>query len=219
MRLIILGPPGSGKGTQAKLLREQLGLVHVATGDILREAVKLGTPIGQQARAYMEQGKYVPDSLVNDIIAEKFARADRPTCFILDGYPRTEAQAIALDEVLKRNGVQLTAAIHLRVPDSEIVRRLNGRRTCPKCGALYHVVNKPPKVAETCDACGTRLEHRDDDLEGTIRERLHVFHGTMPTVISHYRKQELLHEVDGQGSIIEINAAIRRGLGKGNAAC
>lgn len=219
MRLIILGPPGSGKGTQAKILAEQLGLVHVSTGDILREAVRLGTPVGLQAKTFMDAGKYVPDMMVNDIIAERLARGDRPNCFIMDGYPRTEIQAIAFDRILQENGLQLTAAVHLNVPDSEIVRRLGGRRTCPNCHALFHVFNKPPKRADVCDNCGAMLEQRKDDLETTIRERLKVFHGTVPAVIAHYRKQGLLHEVNGQGTIHEINTAIRRGLGKGDAAC
>jgi adenylate kinase len=219
MRLIILGPPGSGKGTQAKILAEKLGLTHVSTGDILREAVKLGTPVGQQAKTFMDKGKYVPDTMVNDIIAEKLARPDRPKCFIMDGYPRTEAQALAFDEILRENGLQLTRAIHLNVPDGEIVRRLGGRRTCPVCHALYHVYNKPPKKEETCDNCGAKLEQRNDDQEGPIRERLRVYHGTVPSVIDHYRQQGLLHEVKGEGTINDIHAAIRRGLGKGDAAC
>jgi adenylate kinase len=219
MRLIILGPPGSGKGTQAKMLCQCLGATHLATGDVLREAVRHGTPIGRQAKAFMEQGKYVPDELVNEIVAEKLSQPDRLDKFILDGYPRTEAQARALDVVLVANDLRLNAAVYLRVPDGEIVRRVSGRRTCPNCGALYHVINKPPKAAEVCDGCGTRLEHRDDDQEGTIRNRLVVFHQTMPQVIGYYRQQKLLHEVDGHGNITDVNAAILTGLGVERKAC
>jgi adenylate kinase len=219
MRLIILGPPGSGKGTQAKLLCDRLRMAHIATGDILREAVRLRTPMGQQAKPFMDQGKYVPDTLVNDIIAERLGRPDHPDSFVMDGYPRTLAQAKAFARVLQDVQLDLHAVVLLDVSDAEIVDRVAGRRVCPKDGSLYHVVNKPPKVPERCDLCGGALEHRDDDQEGTIRERLRVFHATMPSIIEYYRQQGLLREVNGSGAIEDIHRAIRCALGVEAAGC
>jgi adenylate kinase len=219
MRLIILGPPGSGKGTQAKLLCERLTMAHIATGDILREAVRVGTPRGLLAKPYMDQGKYVPDALVNDIIAERLGRPDRPESFVMDGYPRTLAQAQAFAGVLDQVGLQLDAVVLLRVSDGEIVNRVAGRRVCPKDGSLYHVINHPPKVPEHCDLCGSMLEHRDDDQEGTIRERLRVFHATMPSIIEFYRQQNLLREVSGTGAIQDVNQSIRCALGTEVGGC
>ena len=145
MRLIILGPPGSGKGTQAKRLCQKLGMVHFATGDILREAARLGTPLGVQAQAFMDQGRYVPDQLVNDVVAERLGQPDRPEDFVIDGYPRTLVQALAFDRVLKQQGLTLDAVLFIKVSDDEIVRRLSGRRVCPKDGMNYHLINHPPK--------------------------------------------------------------------------
>jgi adenylate kinase len=216
MRLILLGPPGSGKGTQAKLLSDKLRLAHFATGDILREAVQLGTPLGRQARPYMTAGKYVPDALVNDIIAERLQRPDRPDEFVMDGYPRTLAQAGAFERVLQQEGLALNAVVLLRVPDEEIVRRVTGRRTCPRDGSPYHIVYDPPKKRpDHCDLCGTPLVLRDDDSEGTVRERLRVFRETIPPVIDYYRQRSILREVNGEGTIEDISALILCALGVG----
>jgi adenylate kinase len=214
MRLIILGPPGSGKGTQAKILCEKLGLAHISTGDILREAGRIGTPLGLQARPFMDQGKYVPDQLVNDIVAERFARPDRPAKFLLDGYPRTLAQAVSFDQVLKHQGLSLDAVVLLRVPDDEIVRRLSGRRVCPKDGSTYHLLSNPPKKSlEHCDQCGALLEQRVDDAENTVRERLRAFHATLAPVIDYYRPAGILREVTGVGRIADIAEAVLAGVG------
>lgn len=214
MRLILLGPPGSGKGTQAELLCQRLGLTHISTGDILRDAVKRKTDLGKQAKEYMNAGQLVPDALVNGVVAERFRRADRPMQFVLDGYPRTIAQAEALDPVLQVQGLGLTAVVALVVPDEEIVRRLTGRRTCPnaQCKATFHVVSKPPKVPDICDRCGTRLDIRDDDKEETVRERLSVYHKNTAGLIAHYRAQGLLREVPGQGDIEQIYQQIVQAL-------
>jgi adenylate kinase len=213
MRLILLGPPGSGKGTQAQLLSQRLGMVHIATGDILREAVRRGTPLGNQARPFMEDGQYVPDALVNDIVAERFRRGDRPEHFLMDGYPRTLAQAVSFDQVLREQFRDLDAVLQLQVSEDEIVRRTGGRRYCPKDSTSYHLVSNPPrKQAGHCDRCGTPLEIRPDDREEKVRERLHVFHQTLPEVIDHYRRQGLLREVNGEGNIQEVFAAILRAL-------
>jgi adenylate kinase len=213
MRLIIMGPPGSGKGTQAKALCQRLGLAHFATGDILREAVRQGTELGRQAKSFMDRGQYVPDSLVNDLVADRLRRDDRPDDFLLDGYPRTLAQAVSFDQVLRQLFIGLDAVILLNVPDEEIVSRISGRLLCPRDNSLYHVRHHPPKTAGLCDHCGGPLELRSDDQEGTIRERLRVFHETMPPVIDHYRHQGLLKEVSGQGSIQDVTNAILRLLG------
>jgi adenylate kinase len=204
MRLILVGPPGSGKGTQAKLLSERLKLVHIATGDILREAMGLQTPAGLQAKPFVISGKLVPDDLVNELVADRFRRDDRPEAFVLDGYPRTLAQAASFDQVLRQQFLDLQRVVLLRVDDDEIVRRLSGRWTCPNCKATYHPVSKPPRVAGVCDVCGHTLVQRDDDKEPTIRRRLMVYHQNTTELIPHYQAQGLLREVAGQGDIEAI---------------
>lgn len=203
MRLILLGPPGCGKGTQAKLLSKRSHLEHIGTGDLLRDAIRQQTACGLRARPYVESGQLVPDDLVNDLIAERFHRADRPERFVLDGYPRTRAQAESLDQVIRQEGVTLTAAVLLTVPDEEIVHRLSGRWSCPKsgCKATYHTVSNPPRVPGVCDDCGTTLVQRDDDREETVRARLVVYHHNTVELIPYYRRQGLLLEVPGKGEI------------------
>ena len=172
MRLILIGPPGSGKGTQAKLLSQRQRLVQIGTGDILREAVRLGTPLGLKAGPYIRSGKLVPDDLVNDVVAERFQRDDRPDAFVMDGYPRTVAQAASFDQVLRQQFLQLNAVLLFKVDDNEIVRRMTGRWSCPQCKSTYHMVNNPPKRTGFCDYCQTELIQREDDREDTVRERL-----------------------------------------------
>lgn len=222
MRLILLGPPGSGKGTQAQLLCKRLGLEHVGTGDILREASDRGTPAGKRAKPFLDSGKLVPDGLVNDMVAERFRRADRPTRFVMDGYPRTLAQAEAFGHLLQEQALDLTAVVSLAVDDDEIVRRLSGRWSCPKqgCMATYHTVSNPPRVAGICDRCGTKLVQRDDDKEETVKERLRVYHGNTIELIPYYRARGLLREVPGLGNIEEIYANILRVLNcQAGSAC
>src|SRR5713226_3477344 len=193
MRLILLGPPGSGKGTQAKLLSERLGLVHIGTGDILREAVRLGTPAGRLAEPFVKSGKLVPDDLVNELVADRFRREDRPEHFVMDGYPRTLAQAASFDQVLRQQFLDLDAVVVLLVSDEEILRRLGGRWICPKtdCKASYHVRTKPPRVPGICALCGTTLLQRDDDKPETIRRRLQVYRQNTKELIPHYERQGL----------------------------
>jgi adenylate kinase len=203
MRLILLGPPGSGKGTQAKLLCERLNLVHFSTGDILREAVAKNTAEGRRAKGFMTAGQLVPDEVVNEIVNARFRRSDKPTRFVMDGYPRTHAQALTFDAVLAEQGLPLNAVVNLDVPDEEIVQRLSGRWTCPNpaCKTVYHVVANPPKVAGICNLCQTALVQRDDDKPATIRKRLEVFHQTNDALVRHYRDKGLLVESPGRGDI------------------
>jgi len=208
MRLILVGPPGSGKGTQAKLLSSRLGLTHVSTGDILREAGRQNTPLGQIALPYMRSGQLVPDDLVNEIIAEYFRREDRPERFVMDGYPRTLAQAASFDQVLRQQFLDLTAVLLFTVDDQEIVARMTGRWSCPQCKATYHVMYNPPRVSGICDVCGSKLIQRVDDQEETVRERLSVYHASTADLIPYYRSRGLAREVPGVGDIEQIHKAI-----------
>jgi adenylate kinase len=216
MRLILLGPPGSGKGTQAKLLSQRLGLTHVGTGDILREAVKTGTPAGRRAGPFVAAGKLVPDDLVNDLIADRFRRDDRPEAFVMDGYPRTLAQAASFDQLLRQQFLDLDGVVFLVVDDDEVVRRLSGRWVCPDCKTPYHMVTNPPKNDRVCDnpkhPRPVALIQRDDDREETVRERLRVYHENTEDLIGHYRAKGLLRDVSGEGGIEAIFTRILEAL-------
>jgi adenylate kinase len=212
MRLILLGPPGSGKGTQAKLLCDRRNLVHVGTGDILREAVRQGTPPGKLAEPYIKAGQLVPDTLVNDLVSERFRRPDRPDCFALDGYPRTLAQAHSFDVVLRQQHLNIERVIFVKVANELIVQRMSGRWSCPQCKATYHLVNNPPRRAGTCDVCGHSLFQRPDDQEATVRERLRQYHQNTVDLIPYYKDQNLLSDVNGEGGIEEVYARIERVL-------
>jgi adenylate kinase len=206
MRLILLGPPGCGKGTQAKLLGTRLGLEHIATGDILRDAVRRNTPAGQQARSFMESGQLAPDNVVNALVEERFRAPDCPQGFILDGYPRTRAQAEALDGVLRSCGLNLTRVICFIVDEEELVSRAKGRLSCPNptCKATYHLVRNPPRVPGICDVCGTALVQRVDDKEETVRNRLAVYHKQTEELVGYYKAQGLLQDVPGDGAIEDV---------------
>ncbi|HEY7159507.1 MAG TPA: adenylate kinase [Gemmataceae bacterium] len=216
MRLILLGPPGCGKGTQAKLLCQRNGLEHIGTGDILREAIRQHTPAGCRARPFVDSGKLVPDDLVNDVIAERFNNGDPPERFVMDGYPRTLAQAAAFDQVLRQHFLDLTAVILLDVADEEIIARLSGRWSCPKpgCKATYHTESNPPKKPSICDYCGTELVQREDDRPETVKARLAVYHGNTAALVGHYRAQGLLHQVAGHGRIEDVYANIIKVLNR-----
>lgn len=210
MRLILLGPPGCGKGTQAKLLCQRLGLEHIATGDLLRAAIRQETPTGKRARGFVEAGHLVPDEVVNELIAERFARDDRPLAFVMDGYPRTLAQAEAFQAVLAEHHLPLDRVVLMTVPDEEIVRRVTGRWSCPtpKCKATYHVENNPPRVQGVCDDCGGQLIQRADDKPETVKARLGVYHRDTVGLIPHYTRQGLLREVSGAGNIDKVFADV-----------
>jgi adenylate kinase len=214
MRLILLGPPGCGKGTQAKLLTQRNRLEHIGTGDLIRSAIAANTPAGIRAHPFVADGLLVPDDLVNDIIAERFRRDDRPERFVMDGYPRTLAQAVSFDQLLRQHYLDLTAVILLTVSDAEIVQRLSGRWSCPRpgCMATYHTESNPPKRAGYCDYDQTPLVQREDDKEETVRARLVVYHKNTELLIPHYRAQGLLHEVSGQGPIEQVYANIIKQL-------
>jgi len=219
MRLILVGPPGSGKGTQAKLLSSRLGLAQIGTGDILREAARQNTPLGQVALPYMRSGQLVPDDLVNEIVAEYFRRESRPERFVMDGYPRTLAQAASFDQVLRQQFLDLTAVLLFVVDDQEIIARMTGRWSCPQCKATYHLVYTPPRSPGICDVCGTRLIQRVDDREEIVRERLSVYHANTADLIPYYRAQGLLREVQGVGEIEQIYAAILQILKQAGCSC
>lgn len=210
MRLILLGPPGCGKGTQAKLLSRRIDVEHIGTGDLLRLGIRQNTPAGARAKPFVEAGQLVPDVLVNDLIAERFARDDRPQRFVMDGYPRTLAQAASFDKVLTSYDLPLSAVVLLAVRDEEIVHRVGGRWSCPKsgCKATYQTESNPPRVPGICDDCGTPLVQRADDKPETVRNRLVVYHKDTVELIPYYRAQGLLLEVAGEGEIEEVYANI-----------
>lgn len=214
MRLVLVGPPGSGKGTQAKLLTERFGLRDVGTGDILREAIKNRTPTGKQAEPYLKTGKLVPDDTVNSLIADLFHSKERPTQFVLDGYPRTVSQAIWFDEFLKSEKLALDAVIFFCVNDDEVVRRISGRRVCPECKAVYHVDDRPPKIGGKCDHDARTLTLRPDDREETVRGRLKDYHNNADQLVHHYCKTGLLREVPALGPIDSIFADVLKAMKK-----
>ena len=213
MRMILLGPPGAGKGTQAKMLLEKLEIPQISTGDILRAAVKEGTPMGLEAKSYMDSGGLVPDSVVIGIIRDRIQDEDCRKGYILDGFPRTIAQAEALDTMLSELGSGIDAVVSLQADEEELVRRLTGRRTCRACGFGFHVMFKPPKTEGVCDECGGELYQRDDDQETAIRERLSVYGQQTQPLIDYYRGKGSLKEVDGLGDIGEIQGRILGAVG------
>jgi len=211
--VVLLGPPGAGKGTQAKMISEKLGVPHISTGDILREAVRNDSQLGRQAKAVMDRGELVPDQLLVDIIVERLSRTDCAGGFLLDGYPRNVAQSQTLEGVCRERGIwDKVFALEISVPDEEIVGRLKSRRSCPSCGAVYNVVSNPPKQAETCDACSTKLQLRDDDREETVRQRLKVYHERTEPVVGYFAERGKHIVVKGEGSPDAIFTAIMEKL-------
>jgi adenylate kinase len=210
LNLILLGPPGAGKGTQADRLREDFGLLHISTGDILRAEVAGGTELGMQAKGYIDVGELVPDEVIVEMITQRIDGGDARDGFLLDGFPRNEQQADALCQALEDLERRLTAALLIDVPDDELVRRLAGRRVCVKNpGHIYHVEFDPPKHEGVCDQDGSRLIQRDDDKEETIRRRLDVYHAQTEPLIDRYDRDGLLRRFDGQRNANEVHAHIR----------
>ncbi len=203
LRIVMLGAPGAGKGTQAKRIAEKHGLPHISTGDIFRANLKEGTPLGLKAKGYMDAGTLVPDELTCELVADRIAQADCAKGYVLDGFPRSVPQAEALQAMMAKRGDRLDVAVNIDVKDGEIIDRLTARRTCPKCGAIYNLKFSPPKQEGVCDnpACGGAvLLLRDDDREETIRQRLEVYHETTEPIIAFYDQQGILKTVDGTGS-------------------
>ena len=204
MRLILLGPPGAGKGTQAKMLKEKFQIPQISTGDILRQAVKENTELGARAKTIMGAGQLVPDNIVMGLIKERIRQEDCKSGFILDGFPRNITQAEKLSETLQDMNLAIDNVIDLEVDEGEVVERLTGRSTCSECGAMFHKVSRPPKVDEVCDGCGGKLEQRPDDNKETIEERLKVYSESTAPLKEFYSKQASLKTVEAKGSVEEI---------------
>jgi adenylate kinase len=212
-RVAFLGPPGAGKGTQARDLAQEWRVPHLATGDMLREAVAAGTPLGREAKGYMDQGALVPDDVIIRMMGERLGKADAGRGFILDGFPRTIAQAEALAKLLKDLGQTLDTVIYFDVSEPELLRRLTGRRVCRTCGHSYHMTSNPPKRAGVCDECGGELYQRDDDAETTVRKRLDVYQRQTAPLLDYYRQRSLLATVSGEGPVATIRDSIRAATG------
>jgi len=209
MKLIMLGAPGAGKGTQAEILSKKLGIPTISTGNILRAAVKAGTPIGLKAKSFMDAGALVPDDVIIGIIAEALQGPDCANGYILDGVPRTIPQA----EAMEQQGVEIDAALDIEVDDDTIVERMSGRRTCEACGASFHVVNKPPKQEGVCDVCGKPLTIRKDDAPETVKARLATYHAQTEPLIKFYEERGKLRTVMNQPTIEATTAEIEKALG------
>jgi adenylate kinase len=211
-RVIFLGAPGAGKGTQARRLAGETGVPQVATGDMLREAAAAGTPLGREAKRYMDSGALVPDEVVIGLVDERLARADAATGYVLDGFPRTVAQAEALDGLLGRRRQELDRVIFFDVSRPELIRRLTGRRICRKCGTTFHMVSAPPRAAGRCDVCGGELYQREDDAEATVARRLDVYETQTAPLLDYYRRRGLLVRVAGEGAMEDVADRIRKAV-------
>ena len=208
MKIIMLGAPGAGKGTQAKKIAEKYEIPHISTGDIFRANIKNGTELGKKAKTFMDQGLLVPDELVVDLVVDRVQQDDCKNGYVLDGFPRTIPQAEALDAALAKLNDKMDYAINVDVPDENIVNRMSGRRACVGCGATYHVVYNAPKTEDVCDTCGEKLILRDDDKPETVQKRLGVYHEQTQPLIDYYSKSGILHDVDGTVSMDEVFQAI-----------
>ena len=208
MKIIMLGAPGAGKGTQAKKIAEKYSIPHISTGDIFRANIKNNTELGQKAKTYMDKGELVPDELVVDLIMDRFKEADCANGYVLDGFPRTIPQAEVLDKALTELGDKIDYAINVDVPDENIIKRMSGRRACVTCGATYHIVHIPPKKEGVCDTCGSELILRDDDKPETVKNRLDVYHKQTQPLIDFYTEKGVLRSVDGTVDMKDVFAAI-----------
>lgn len=214
MKIIMLGAPGAGKGTQAKQIAAKYKIPHISTGDIFRANIKNGTELGKKAKSYMDKGELVPDELTCDLVMDRISQDDCRNGFILDGFPRTIPQAEALTKALEKSGQSMDYAIDVDVPDEAIVKRMNGRRACLNCGATYHVVSLPPKKEGICDVCGSPLVQREDDKPETVQKRLDVYHNQTQPLIDYYNKAGILRTVDGTQPMEDVFSAIVTILGE-----
>lgn len=213
MKIILLGPPGAGKGTQAKSISEKYSIPHISTGDIFRKNIKEQTELGRKAKEYMDKGQLVPDSLTIDLVKDRLMDQDCKGGFLLDGFPRTVSQAEALDEFLTKREEKLDAALLIDVPNDLIFERMTGRRVCPACGASFHVKFNPPKIDSICDLCGGQLIQRKDDSEATVKDRLEVYSKQTQPLVEYYKAHEILKSVDGNLAINEVFNNILKVLG------
>ena len=213
MKIVMLGAPGAGKGTQAKMIASKYQIPHISTGDIFRVNIKNGTELGKKAKSYMDQGLLVPDELTVDLVIDRLANDDCKNGYILDGFPRTIPQAEALDAALAKLGEKMDYAIDVDVPDENIVSRMSGRRACTGCGATYHIVYNPSKKGDCCEVCGEKLILRDDDKPETVQKRLNVYHEQTQPLIDYYTKQGILKAVDGTQDMNDVFTAITNILG------
>lgn len=214
MNLILLGPPGAGKGTQAAKIIEKFDVPHISTGDIFRENIKEGTPLGQKAQEYMNKGELVPDSLVIEIATDRLTKDDCKDGFLLDGFPRTVEQAEALDKFLAESGKKVDHVLDIDVAPEILMERLTGRRVCKSCGATYHVTNIPPKVEGVCDSCGGQLYQRDDDTAETVGNRIDVYNSQTKPLIEYYEKAGNISHLDGSARLEDLFAEIVKILGE-----
>lgn len=208
MKIVMLGAPGAGKGTQAEMIAEKYNIPHISTGDIFRANIKNGTELGKKAKAYMDAGNLVPDELTVDLVIDRVAQDDCKEGYILDGFPRTIPQAEVFTQQLAKNGDKIDYAIDVEVPDENIITRMGGRRSCPNCGATYHIQYIPPKKEGICDSCGEALVLRNDDKPETVKNRLNVYHESTQPLIDFYKEQDVLREVDGTQDMKDVFAAI-----------
>lgn len=208
MKIVMLGAPGAGKGTQAQMIADQYKIPHISTGDIFRENVKNGTELGMEAKKYMDQGALVPDELTVRILLDRVDRDDCKNGYVLDGFPRTIPQAEVLDKALRKIGEKIDYAINVDVPDENIIKRMSGRRACLTCGATFHIEHIPPKQEGICDKCGKELIQREDDKEETVKNRLEVYHKQTQPLIDFYTEQNVLRTVDGTADMKDVFAAI-----------
>ncbi|HPI94260.1 MAG TPA: adenylate kinase [Deltaproteobacteria bacterium] len=213
MNIILIGPPGAGKGTQATRMIDRLQVPQISTGDMFRAAVKEGSPMGKKAKEYMDKGALVPDDVVIGVVKERFQKPDCKKGFILDGFPRTLEQAKALDGLLKDLGTKLDHVVVIEVPDDYLVKRLTGRRTCRGCNYMHHIEFDPPKKSGVCDKCGGELYQRDDDQEATIRQRLTTYHGQTSPLIEYYGKQNIVRKINGTLSMEKVQDEIKKAIG------
>lgn len=213
MKIIMLGAPGAGKGTQAKMIADKYGVPHISTGDIFRANIKNGTELGKQAKEFMDKGLLVPDELTVKLLLDRVAKDDCSNGYVLDGFPRTIPQAEVLDKELAALGESVDYAINVEVPDENIINRMSGRRACLKCGATYHVVNVPSKKEGICDVCGSELVQREDDKPETVKNRLSVYHDQTQPLIDYYETKGVLRSVDGTIPMEQVFAAITEILG------